>query len=222
MLFYCYRINFQSINREVFSLKMSDNLIGEIKEEYKKHKLDRPFIVAIDGLGGAGKTTLVDQLEFELNNVVAIHIDDHIVDTRLRYNTGHDEWFEYYQLQWNTILLRENLFEKLHQNAKELCLSFYDKEKDISTIRTINLPLNSIVIIEGIFLLREEWKAYYDYIIYLDCPTEVRYERVLLRDTYIGDFEERLRKYQNRYWLAEEYYIKKQNPFKNAQRILRF
>ncbi|MEG0386051.1 MAG: uridine kinase, partial [Solibacillus sp.] len=132
-----------------------------------------------------------------------------------------DEWFEYYQLQWDAIYLKENLFETLHQNVKQLRLPFYNKEQDTSTIQTINIPQNGIVIIEGIFLLREEWKAYYDYVIFLDCTNEVRYERVLQRDIYIGDLEDRLKKYQNRYWIAEDYYIKKQNPMKLAHRILR-
>ncbi|ATP41678.1 uridine kinase [Solibacillus sp. R5-41] len=202
-------------------MAMNDTLKREIQEVYKKHYLDRPFIVAIDGLGGAGKTTLVDHLKNILDNVVIIHIDDHIVERESRYNTGHDEWFEYYQLQWDANHLKESLFEKLHQNVKQLHLSFYNNEEDTSTSKTITILPNSIVIIEGIFLLREEWKVYFDYIIFLDCPKEVRYERVLQRDTYIGVLEERLKKYQNRYWLAEDYYIKKQNPLKFAHNIQR-
>ncbi|MEK4426863.1 kinase [Solibacillus sp. FSL K6-1523] len=200
-------------------MALKNTLTREIKEEYKRQYLNRPFIVAIDGLGGAGKTTLVHQLKNELDHVVIIHIDDLIVEKALRYNTGHNEWFEYFQLQWDGIYLKENLFEKLHQNSKQLRLPFYNKEDDTSTFQTITIPLNCIVIIEGVFLLREEWKSYYDYIIFLDCPKEVRYERVLQRDTYIGDFEERLRKYQNRYWKAEDYYTEKQNPMKLAHRI---
>lgn len=69
-----------------------------ILHKYKNHKWHRPFIVAVDGLGGAGKTTLVQQLKHDLNGIVTIHIDDHIVERKKRYHTGHDEWFEYYQL----------------------------------------------------------------------------------------------------------------------------
>ncbi|KMY31549.1 uridine kinase [Lysinibacillus xylanilyticus] len=202
-------------------MDMNDILKQEIKEEYKKHHLDRPFIVAIDGLSGAGKTTLVHQLKNVIDNVVILHIDDHIVKREMRYNTGYDEWFEYYQLQWDTIYLKEILYEKLHQNEKQLLLPFYNKEEDTLTSKSINLPPNSTVIIEGIFLLREEWKTFYDYIIFLDCPKEVRYERVLHRDTYLGDLEERLKKYQKRYWVAENYYLEKQTPLKFAHSIQR-
>ncbi|WP_306475323.1 MULTISPECIES: AAA family ATPase [Bacillus] len=170
-----------------------------MKEKYKKHYVDRSFVLAIDGLSGAGKTTLVHQLKNILDNIVIIHIDDHIVEKAERYNTGHDEWFEYYQLQWDTNYLNEHLYDKLYQNEKYLSLPFYNKEKDTFTQRTIKITPKSIVIIEGIFLLREEWKTFYDYVVFLDCPRDIRYERVLHRDTYIGDLEERLKKYQNRY-----------------------
>ncbi|HDX9576818.1 TPA: uridine kinase [Bacillus pseudomycoides] len=196
-----------------------DCLKQQIKKKYKKHNEDRPFILAIDGLSGAGKTTFVHQLKYVLDNVVIIHIDDHIVERAKRYNTGHDEWFEYYQLQWDTNYLKEHLYNKLHQNEKYLSLPFYNKEKDTFTQRTIKISPKSIVIIEGIFLLREEWKTFYDYVVFLDFPREIRYERVLHRDTYIGNLEERLKKYQNRYWVAEDYYLKEQKPLEFAHYV---
>ena len=191
----------------------------QILEKYKQHNECRPFIVAIDGLSGAGKTTLVNELKSFINNVVMIHIDDHIVEKAKRYNTGHDEWFEYYQLQWDTDYLKEHLFHKLFKNEKYLTLPFYNKEEDTITQRKIRIFPTSMVIIEGIFLLRTEWKTFYDYIIFLDCPRDIRYERVLHRDTYIGNVEERLKKYQNRYWVAEEYYLKKQKPLELAHYV---
>ena len=193
-----------------------DILKQEIQTEYKKKNFNRPFIVAIDGLSGAGKTTLVQKLQNSIDQVIIIHIDDHIVRREYRYNTSYDEWFEYYQLQWDVTYLKEHLFDKLHQNEQLLQLLFYNKENDTLSKNTMNIPPSSIVIIEGIFLLRDEWKAYYDYTVFVDCPREVRYERVLHRDTYIGDLEQRLKKYQNRYWIAEDYYLRKQQPLKYA------
>ena len=196
-----------------------NRLIYQIKEGYEKHIENRPYVVAIDGLSGGGKTTLVNELKKTLDSIVIIHIDDHIVEKSKRYDTGQEQWFEYYQLQWDTEFLRERLFQKIHQNISSLYLPFYQKNEDTHINKTINLSTHDIVIIEGVFLLREEWKSFYDYIIFLDCPKEVRYKRVLQRDHYIGSLEERLKKYNTRYWVAEEYYIKTQNPFKLAHFI---
>lgn len=199
-----------------------DNLIRQINEEYEKHMEKRPFIVAIDGLSGAGKTTLVKHLKRILKNVVVIHIDDHIVERSKRYNTGHEQWFEYYQLQWDTKFLTEQLFLKIRQNVSSLKLPFYQKEEDTQYDYTINLSECSIVIVEGIFLLRDEWKSFYDYIVFLDCPKEMRYARVIQRDTYIGNIDERVNKYTKRYWPAEEYYLEKQKPMERAHYIRKF
>ena len=194
-------------------------LFHQIKEGYGKHTENRPYIVAIDGLSGAGKTTLVNELKEILDNLVMIHIDDHIVEKSKRYDTGQEQWFEYYHLQWDTKFLEENLYQKIHQNISPINLPLYQKEEDTHINKTINLSTHDIVMIEGVFLLREEWKRYYDYIVFLDSSKEVRYNRVLQRDQYIGSFEERLTKYKTRYWVAEEYYIKMQKPFELAHFI---
>lgn len=192
-----------------------------ILNHYQNHQLSRPFIVAIDGLSGAGKTTFVNQLKSELDNILVIHIDDHIVERKKRYETGNEQWYEYYQLQWDTVFLEEQLYKKIHQNERQLYIPFYDKDCDSCTYRTIHLSSYPIIIIEGVFLLREEWENYYDYIVFLDCPKEIRYERVLQRDTYIGNVTERLKKYQERYWAAEDYYVSKQSPLKIAHSIFK-
>lgn len=192
-----------------------------ILNQHQKHKLNRPFIIAIDGLSGAGKTTIVNHLKDKLDNVLVIHIDDHIVERKKRYDTGYEEWYEYYQLQWDTVYLEEELYKKLHQNDDHLHLSFYNKDHDSFVNKTIPLSPYQIIIIEGIFLLREEWKNYYDYIIFLDCPKEIRYERVLVRDAYIGDKGQIVDKYENRYWVAEEYYLNKQSPLTIAHCIVK-
>lgn len=192
--------------------------LGEI---LSSHSEQRPLIVALDGLSGSGKTTLGNRLQKDLQNSLILHIDDYITVKNKRYGTGHNEWYEYYQLQWDTCRLKENLFEKLHQNVTTLSLPYYNFEQDTCTDQLINLSSIQIVIIEGVFLLREEWKAYYDHIIFLDCQKDTRYDRTLQRDTYIGNMEARLKKYQRRYWIAEEHYLHKQRPLELAHTILK-
>ncbi len=89
-----------------------EDLIQQIKKRFKQHDQNKPFLIALDGLSGSGKTTLVHQLKSNFDDTVVIHIDDHVVENAKRYNTGHEEWFEYYHLQWDTIYLRDNLFKK--------------------------------------------------------------------------------------------------------------
>ncbi|MED4017155.1 kinase [Sutcliffiella cohnii] len=200
-------------------------IVESVLEKYKmRPNKNRPLVVALDGLSGAGKTTIVVKLKEELApiHVVIIHIDDYIVEQSRRYHTGFEEWYEYYSLQWDVEQLKEALFEKLIGNASVLTLPFYDSNTDSIRKKEVFVPKNSIVVIEGIFLQRQEWQSYFDLTFYLDVQREIRYERALNRDTYIGSLEERRKKYKRRYWPAEDYYLNRLKPIENADVVIRY
>lgn len=68
---------------------------------------------------------------------------------------------------------------------------------------------------------RAEWRSYFDFILYLDSPRELRYKRVLNRDSYIGDYQARLNKYKKRYWLGENHYLDKIDPIRKADIVIK-
>ena len=175
------------------------------------------FILGIDGLSRSGKTTLVKHLSQMLTEekipFYVFHIDDHIVERNRRYNTGHEEWFEYYQLQWDIQGLRDQLFEKI-KGAQSFNLSFYQDESDTQVTKQITLPDPCVVIIEGVFLQRKEWSNYYDFLLYLDCPREKRF----LRESQ--ETQKKLLKFENRYWLAENFYLESERPLDGAHMVL--
>lgn len=146
--------------------------------------------------------------------VCVFHMDDHIVERKKRYSTGYAEWFEYYNLQWDVLWLKENLFKKL-TGFKQLFLPIYNNETDTQIIQQISLPDNCVVIVEGIFLQRKDWKGYFDYIVYLDCPRKKRF------DHESNSTQKNMEEFRNRYWKAEEYYLITESPIEQADVIIK-
>ncbi|MCA0982030.1 kinase [Exiguobacterium aestuarii] len=195
------------------------NVLDVIHAARSMHSANRPFVVAIDGLSGAGKTTFVSHLNGE-SDLLVLHIDDYIVERAKRYETGQSEPTEYYALQRDVSRLECELFRPLTEGVTKLILPRYDYERDVIVEEVIDVSSAHTVVVEGIFLQRSEWRPYYDYVIYLDCPRDVRYERVLNRDTYLGVPEERLAKYKRRYWPGEDLYLQLVDPKRGADIVL--
>ncbi|WP_226672381.1 kinase [Rossellomorea aquimaris] len=197
---------------------MMETLLTRYHERSSQH---RPFIVGIDGLGGAGKSTFAEALKREIKYGTSIlHLDDHIVGKSHRYGTGNEEWYEYYALQWDIASLTSDLFQKLHHNVGIL-LPFYDSSTDTIVQKKFHYTKDTIILIEGVFLQRKEWRDFFDYVIFIDCPPETRAERVIGRDVYLGDVQERIAKYEQRYWKAEDYYLLHDHPIGRADYIFR-
>jgi uridine kinase len=176
------------------------------------------FIVGLDGLSRSGKTTFVEGLRQMLlqtrKDVCLFHIDDHIVERRKRYNTRREQWYEYYNLQWDVEYLRENLFTKLREH-REVNLRFYNAELDEQFTKTVFIPNDCVVIVEGVFLQRNEWREFFDYLVYLDCPRETRFTRE--SESVSGNIE----KFRNRYWKAEDHYFDSVCPLVCADMIIK-
>lgn len=199
------------------------SIINAIKE---KHDPKRTLIVGIDGLGGAGKSTisesLLELLSEENYSVTLLHIDDFIHPRSVRYNENYPEWECYYNLQWRYDYLKNAVIEPIKSGADYICdIELYDKDNDSYFLKTTDIPNGSIVLIEGIFLQRPELKGAFDLMIYIDVPEETRLARVLERDGYIGDRAQIKAKYDGRYFPAERHYAKNCAPAENADFVVR-
>lgn len=183
-----------------------------------KLKSGKRFVIGIDGLSRSGKTTVVNKIKEQLLEekvpVCIFHIDDYIVERKKRYNTGQAEWYEYYQLQWDTKWLKENFFEKLRL-SNEFYMPTYDDYADKQKMWKVKIPETCLIIIEGVFLQRNEWKSFYDYIFYIDSPREERFKRENLST------QNNIDKFRNRYWKAEDYYLETEEPMKNSDFVFR-
>ncbi|WP_144611757.1 kinase [Bacillus cereus] len=189
---------------------------NELINIMKKHKENR-FILGIDGLSRSGKTTFVTNLKENMKQESVpfhiFHIDDHIVERNKRYDTGFKEWHEYYYLQWDIEWLQQKFFQKLQTETK-LNLPFYNDVTDSCEMKKVQIPIVGVIVIEGVFLQRKEWRDFFHYMVYLDCTRETRF----LRES--KETQKNISKFENRYWRAEDYYLETELPKDRADLVI--
>ena len=198
-------------------------MLEKIKEKLTDGKT---VIVGIDGLGGAGKSSISEEIYEELSGenipIEVLHIDDFIHPKNIRYNDNYAEWECYYNLQWRYDYLLENVINPIKKNGKFTGLiELYDKNEDRYEKKSFDIKEGSVVLIEGIFLQREELSQVFDYMIYIDVPESERLKRVLKRDGYIGTVDDIKEKYVNRYFPAERHYVNMYSPSKLADYVVK-
>lgn len=193
------------------------NHINTIMEIILKENSNSRFILGIDGLSRSGKTTLVRSLEKRLIAedllFITIHLDDHITNRKSRYHTGYPEWYEYYYLQWDINWFVNHIFTNLKM-VPSLTLPFYKSNDDSHILKTIQIPKICLIIIEGVFLQRKEWRDFLDYTVFLDADRGIRFERES------PNTKSAIEKFENRYWKAEEQYLNTENPMNRANLVL--
>ena len=170
-------------------------------------------LIGIDGLGGSGKSMYAYKLQRQLEGSVILHLDDFVHKKKVRYNKNYEEWYCYYHLQWRYDYLIQKLLLPLKSGLDvNETIEVYNRETDSYTLRKIEIPVGTTVIIEGVFLQRPELRPYFESVIYLELDKETRLKRISDRDIYMGDKKEIALKYEQRYFPAEEKYIEQCNP----------
>ncbi len=194
------------------------NVIEQISRHITKQthqKVVEPYLVAIDGHGGSGKSTLVNIIKRTLEGkVVAVVAVDAFIITELvsawKMLKDHPDAKTPYKIDINR--LEKEVLKPLSEGKTAKNLFHKD---------WWNNEAHGIVIIEGCYSLSEELRNYYDYKIFLDCPLDICLERVSKRDISLGgDVVTAPLLWQEIYFPAENEYMKQQNPKRIADIVI--
>ena len=147
-------------------------------------------IVAIDGHGGSGKSTLAELLAKQLSAEV-IHTDDFA------------SWSNPYN--WWPVLI-EKALEPIKQGAKTLDYERSSWAPDHHPKPVEDQPVKPIMILEGVSATRKEFRPYLAYSIWVNTPKDICIARGVERDG------EKMRQQWEKWWAAEEDYIREHKP----------
>ncbi len=155
-------------------------------------------IVAIDGGGGAGKSTLAKKLAAELDGAIIVHADDFIPG-----GEAAPDWWQRLHKQVLVPLSKNEpaRYQRFDWGANKLA-EWHDVEP------------GGTVILEGVTSLRKEFQPYLSYGIWIDTPHEVRLERGVERDG------EHMRDKWHQWMSWDEQYFNEERPDRVADIVV--
>jgi uridine kinase len=175
--------------------------------------------VAIDGVDGAGKTTFADELARVLaatgRPVIRASVDSfHHVRAR-RYGRGRDSWEGFWLDSFDYQRLYTDLLEPFGPAGSG---RYRPAAHDLASDQLINVPWlqapnPAVLILDGLFLHREELVELWDLSVFLDVPFEVSAARMATRD---GTDPDPASPSLQRYVKAQRHYLASCSPRQRA------
>ena len=199
------------------------NFLEELASRLVSVEKPHPVRVGIDGVDGAGKTCLADELVEPVQRhgrtVIRASIDSFHNPRAVRYRLGKLSPHGYFQDSFNHEALKSCLLTPLGPGGSR---RFRRAAFDYRTDSPINAPeetapSDAILLFDGIFLHRDELVRYWDYSVFLDVRFEETYARMVQRDGIAtadpGAKENR------RYFEGQQIYLSACNPRSRADLI---
>jgi len=202
-------------------------LIKYLAEVILNTKRHHPVRVGIDGVDASGKTTLAnllaDYLKSQNVDIIRASIDGFHNPKTIRYQKGRNSPEGYYKDSFNNQAIVDNLLAPLGNNGnleyKKAIFDFKTDSEVVSPVETAKK--DSILIMDGVFLVRPELVDYWDLKIFIEADFKITVSRASKRDGYyLGSEQEILDKYNQRYVPGQQLYFKEAKPQEKADIII--
>ena len=200
-----------------------DAVIGDLAHLIDAVDRPHPSRVAIDGIDGAGKTSLADELVQPLRElgrtVIRASVDGFHKPRVERYRRGELSPEGYYHDSFDHNALISDLLEPLGPSGdRQYRTAVFDYRGDQSVsqcVRTANA--SAVLLFDGVFLLRPELVVSWDFTVFVKTSFATALERVVVRDaTLFGSGDDARMRYTARYQPGQRLYINESRPEQSA------
>ena len=165
-----------------------DAIIEKLATLIRSYKTERIIRIAVDGVDGVGKTIFADKLGSAIAGmgrpIIRSSVDGFHNPRELRYRRGKTSPEGFYLDSYDYAALRTHLLDPLApEGSGRYRSAVYDHVTD-SPLRAQEhiAPAGSVLILDGLFLHRQELHDHWDLSIFLEAPFEVTIARVAARE----------------------------------------
>lgn len=202
-------------------------LIQKIANLIQTIQRAHPTRVAIDGVDGAGKTILADELAAALaqrpRQIIRASVDGFHQPKHIRRAKGSLSPEGFYQDSYDYETLKRELLLPLGPDGnRQFRWAAFDYRQDQPlTMAQEKAAENAILIMDGIFLLRKELVDFWDLRLFLDVDFSQSVPRGAARDAELfGSLEKAKQRYRERYVPGQKIYLKEANPLDKADIVI--
>lgn len=143
-------------------------------------------LLAVDGVDGSGKTSFAANLAAEIRDrpVIVIHVDDFLNPSSVRHAKGRSSPEGFWQDTYNYAALHDQLLAPLGPHGDGwYSWASYDSETDrVEQVEPRQAPSDALVVVEGMFLHRDELAPIWDASVFLDVPFTETAVRMAVRN----------------------------------------
>ena len=201
------------------------DVVARILEKRRVVPAQRALLVAVSGIEGSGKGYLTERIVSRLRaqepRVATINVDGwlQLADRRFNADKPAEHFLE------NGIRFAEmfdSLVLPLRQNrSHRVKASLADATNTVAYREYVYAFTDvAVILLEGIFLLKQAFRGYYDLALWIDCTFETALERALGRGQEGLSPEVTLRDYETIYFAAQRLHLARDHPRETADLIV--
>jgi len=198
----------------------------QLVEQILAVRAEHPLRVGIDGVDGAGKTTLADELAKALGAkgrpCLRASIDGFHMPRSHRIRRGEYSPEGYFLDSFDYDALREELLDPLGPGGNRECRTrVFDYRTDSPAAEPqTTVPAHTVLLFDGVFLQRPELDGCWDFVVFVQAEFDTILRRVQDRDEWMGDLEEIRKRYLLRYIPGQQLYLGSCKPAARADVVV--
>ncbi|MFG1951022.1 uridylate kinase [Micromonospora sp. NPDC048830] len=203
-----------------------ERLLARLADDLGRQRVPHPLRVAVDGLDAAGKTRLADELADRLGvhrGVIRLSVDRFHRPAAVRRRRGSLSAEGCYLDSFDHDAIVGSVLRPLGPDGDgEYLPGIYDHRADEPVPpQRQQARKDSILLFDGVFLLRPELREFWDVTLYLHVEPEVALRRALVRDLDLfGSAAVVEQRYRGRYLPGQALYRAEARPIDRADIVL--